>query len=152
MKKENCEHFTEWDYSQYDEMEKFPYLQVDWNQTLMTKINIIGGEIHQSSRRYKPDTIEVNPKLEPLIETLVYYNKETKKLGGRYNIKFNDEIEDNTMFLYHSGETVVIPFITEATTDGSFGEIEFKSAKVCSEEEVSSYEKSIKGYITIKNY
>jgi hypothetical protein len=154
MKKENCEHFVEWDYLQHKEIKNnITDYQLDWNQTLLTKINMIASQIRRSSRRYGPDTIEVSPKLEPLIETLQFYNKETKQLGSKYNIKINDEIEDNTMFLYHSDEDiVVIPFITEEPTDGGFSEIVFKPINVCSEDKVSKYKKSIKGYITIKNY
>lgn len=146
---DNCKHIKEWDYQGHNELREITsYSQGDWNQTLLTKINNVGALIHQSSRRGGPNTLKLNSSLMPLIETLEYYNKDDNKVGGRFNIILNNDVEPNIIYVYHSDEVKTIPVITE----GDNGMIELKVIENCSEEEVSDYIKSTQGYVKILNY
>lgn len=149
---DNCEHIKEWDYQGHKVLvETTSYSQGDWNQTLLTRINNVGALIHQSSRRGGPNTLKLHPSLMPLIETLEYYNKDENKIAGRFNVVVNDEVEHDTIYVYHSDEVLSIPIMTEAT-DSDWGMIEFKFIEQCSQEEVSNYIKSTQGYVKILNY
>jgi len=149
LTKENCAHSKEWDYHGHKALvETTSYSQGDWNQTLMTRINNIGAHIYQNSHRGGPNTLKLHPSLMSLIETLEYYNKDENKVGGRFNVVVNDEVEHDTIYVYHSDEVLTIPIITEAT-DSNRGEIKFKFINDCTQEQIDEYIKSTQGYIQI---
>ena len=153
---ENCKHIKEWDYQGHKVLVETTsyspsYSQNDWNQTLMTRINYIGAHIYQSSRRGGPNTLKLHPSLMPLIETLEYYNKDDNKIGGRFNVIVNDEVEQDIIYVYHSDEVLSIPIITEAT-DSDWGMVEFKFLNDCTQEQIDDYIKSTQGYIKIVNF
>jgi hypothetical protein len=130
---DNCKHIKEWDYQGHKELnETTSYSQGDWNQTLLTKINNVGALIYQSLSMGIPNTLKLHPSLMSLIETLEYYNKDDNKVGGRFNILLNNEVEPNIIYVYRSDEVKVI--------------------ENCSEEEVSDYIKSTQGYVKVLNY
>ena len=152
LTKENCAHSKEWDYQGHKPLvETTNYSQDDWNQTLLTRINNVAALIYQNSRRGGPNTIKLHSSLMPLIETLEYYNKDENKIAGRFNVTVNDEVEHDTIYVYHSDEVSAIPIITEAT-DSDWGMIEFKFINDCTQEQVDNYIKSTQGYIQIINY
>jgi hypothetical protein len=152
LTKENCAHSKDWDYQGAKELvETISYSQKDWNQTLMTRINYIGAHIYQSSRRGGPNTVKLHPSLMPLIETLEYYNKDDNKIGGRFNVIVNDEVEHDTIYIYHSDDVLTIPIITEVT-DSDWGMIEFKFINDCTQEQIDDYIKSTQGCVKIVNY
>jgi hypothetical protein len=63
--------------------------QTDWNQTLVTAINIACLETPKENIAY-PIKIIVPTKHKNLIESLEYYND--GKLGDRFVVEFSDNI------------------------------------------------------------
>lgn len=63
--------------------------QTDWNQTLITKFNILSINIHERI------TIKAPNKFKKLIESLEYYNTIDSTIGKKYVVEFinsNDNI------------------------------------------------------------
>jgi len=86
-----------WDYKP-----KAEYV-IDWNQTLITRINQISANIYQSSLHGGANHISINPVLLPLIETLEYYKKSTNTLSGRYVINLDVTLPKDKLYVYQSG-------------------------------------------------
>lgn len=70
-----------WNYSLPEGTDKS--LQIDWNQTLVTKLNSLSKEIVGTTIVYIPI------KLKPIIETLSFYCD--GKIGDKYIVNFIDE-------------------------------------------------------------
>ena len=70
-----------WNYSLPEGTDKS--LQIDWNQTLVTKLNSLSKEIVGTTIVYIPI------KLKPIIETLSFYFD--GKIGDKYIVNFIDE-------------------------------------------------------------
>jgi hypothetical protein len=79
-----------WDYNGWKKATTTPFTIRDWNQTLITKLNQISAQIHKSTNRGGANTIVIAPENLPLIESLEYYNIETKKIGNRYDVIINN--------------------------------------------------------------
>lgn len=90
---------TTWDYEGLNKQHTdYRGTQLDWNQTLVTKFNQMNVTL---SKVYREDGTEimrrafnVPEKFRPLLETLLFYNPVTQKIGDRYS--FNFLREDNT--------------------------------------------------------
>ena len=65
--------------------------QKDWNQTLLTKFNMLSIGIHTEI------TIKVPQKLKSLIDSLEFYNPLTNKIGSRFTVEF---IESDSNIIY----------------------------------------------------
>ncbi len=159
MNKENSIHETTWDYSGYDPHPAFNY-QKDWNQTLVTKINFISAKILQSSKFKGADTLEINPKLLSLFETLYYYDTANKILSERYNVIVNPDVEGDTIYVYNKtylDNLIFIPLVTKEGSSSMYGELtmfklpEALNEGVITQEQISEYKKGLSGYIIIEN-
>lgn len=64
------------------------YTPIDWNQTLISKINECSAKILESSFNCA-DTIEISPNIEGIFDTLIYYNRHTRKLGESKKVIIN---------------------------------------------------------------
>lgn len=83
-----------WDYKGNT---KYKYVgeQNDWNQTLMTKLNMLSvGEYNFPIKIISPK------KFSPLFESLEYYNKKTQKINFRYIFMFTN-IDSNIITVNH---------------------------------------------------
>lgn len=69
-------------------------LQNDWNQTLVSLINKMNAQRYRNKHvnSIPSETIISCPeKFKILIESLVYYNNETKRISDRYDVKFHSD-------------------------------------------------------------
>lgn len=158
MKKEDCKFQNEWDYLEWSNRSFFPdynSAQIDWNQTLVTKVNQLSAQIFKSSMSSGGSTIILRPKLLPLIESLEFYNPKDKKLSGRYDVEIDYKIDDDVIFVLHRFIKYGLHFVPEYLSPLYSGEywtntyIESFSVK---DDIVEEYKKGLCGYITIKNY
>lgn len=154
-----------WDYKGYKTLTNVGYCQKDWNQTMMTKINQISGQIHRTTLKGGGNTIEINPRLKSLFDSMEYChtNEETGEMNflGRYKILLNEEIGENTIKvkfvdpkpISQDGEVYLIPNQIKEPKDGMMGEVSFtlKSRKHDSEE-IDAYLAKIEGTVRIQNY
>jgi hypothetical protein len=62
--------------------------QTDWNQTLITKFNMLSVGVHEKT------VIKVPNKLKSLIESLEYYDNTNSTIGNKYVVEFIDS-DDN---------------------------------------------------------
>lgn len=156
INKENCNHSLTWNYNTWS---KISFMvnpkQNDWNQTLMTKMNILRNMIKRFYLLDTPGLITISENLRPLINTLEYYNEDEIKfiLGKKYNykVKFTDEHENLIFFTYLDYELKVIP-VFSYPENKSMGKIELKLIDDFSELEINEYKKNLMGYIEILNY
>ena len=65
--------------------------QKDWNQTLLTKFNMLCVGIHTEI------VIKVPQKLKSLIDSLEFYNPLTNKIGSRFIVEF---VESDNNIIY----------------------------------------------------
>lgn len=88
-----------WDYKKWLKFKtNSTYTQHEWNQTLITKINLISAQISRITMWGGGDTIEISSKLKSLIGNLEYSFVDRDKvisLSHRYNIVINDDLDDN---------------------------------------------------------
>ncbi len=66
-------------------------VQKDWNQTLLTKFNMLCVGIHTKK------VIKVPRKLKSLIDSLEFYNPLTNKIGSRFIVEF---VESDNNIIY----------------------------------------------------
>ena len=62
--------------------------QTDWNQTLITKFNMLTVGVHEKT------LIKVPNKFKSLIESLEFYDKTDSSIGNKYSVEFVDS-DDN---------------------------------------------------------
>lgn len=62
--------------------------QTDWNQTLITKFNMLAVGVHEKT------LIKVPNKLKSLIESLEFYDNTNSIIGNKYVVEFIDS-DDN---------------------------------------------------------
>lgn len=107
---------TEWDYLGHEDIpwpNELGDLQKDWNMTLLTKINQCTANVFKSSHRSGADTIMIHPSLLPIIESIEYYEPESKKIAGRYRVvTINDLGEDDIIVLRSLQKEVFVDDIT----------------------------------------
>lgn len=104
LNKENCRLKDKWDYLGHKKYVKSDGMlinhidQDDWTVTLISKINQIKAELHMIIGSDSVNVLELNPKLEPIINLFkkVYGNT----LTSIYDVYFNDTIEDDCIFIY----------------------------------------------------
>lgn len=159
----------EWDFLRWKEYGKHgPYMQKDWNQTLMTCINQISAQIHKACLRGGADTVYINSALEPIFESLEYYWPNHKILSDRYKIIIDDTLDKDIIYVTNEkilAEPVFIPktIMGEVTSEkvlenGNYQveteiiDVSFIPAEEFTKQEVDNYLNKLRGKITIKNY
>lgn len=102
---------TEWPRRQpAPEEGKIPFMG-GWESTLLVTINQAGATLFKYTCRdgdliSVPRKIVTHVDLEPLINSLPYYNSGEKILTNRYSVEFNEEIEKDIVRV-HYGEFFV---------------------------------------------
>ena len=159
----------EWDFLRWRDYGKGgPYLQKDWNQTLITCINQVSAQIHKACLKNGADTVYMNSYLEPIFETLEYYWSNHKILSDRYKIVIDDTLDKDIMYVTNEkilSEPIFIPKITmgdvlreKIDENGRFQieteiiDVSFIPADEFTKQEVDNYLNKLRGKITIKNY
>lgn len=156
INKENCNHSLTWDYNTWNKISFMvnPH-QNDWNQTLMTKMNILRNMIKRFNLIGAPGLITISENLRPLINTLEYYNEDEIKfiLGKEFNykVKFSDEHKNLIFITYLDYELKIVPVFSYPENE-SMGKIELKLIDDLSELEINEYKKKLMGYIEVLNY
>lgn len=157
----------DWDYEGYKPSE--PYLQEDWNQTLQTAINQISVRIHSSSLRGGGKIIRMNARMFKLINTLAYYDRDSKILSSRYQCELDELIQDDVIYVYSDllyDEVLFIPNEVEygepetvVNEDGEavihrelISDLNFKLSTSVPDDVVNNYKEGLIGLITIRNY
>ena len=170
-------HKLEWNYEGWLEGVKksTPYTQNDWNQTLITKMNMMSAKIHNASLRGGADRIRCNTKMLNLIKSIEYFFDEGDRLSkghgmsinNKYFIVVDDLIHDDEIYMYRGRELenlehILIPNVeeTELFGDVSYGEngwietvmseVSFRVSK--DKKEIAKYGKKMVGKIKILNY
>ena len=81
----------DWDYKIPESVPPQACSQLDWNKTLVTKINQMGAKnykyCHGNGKFPDKVYLEVPRRLKSLIEGLPNYDTDTKTLSGRYDVK-----------------------------------------------------------------
>jgi hypothetical protein len=163
MKIEDVAWVLPWDYEAWLEYpNKSPYLQKDWNQTLITRINQCSAQIHKTSLRGGADTLFMNDNVLKIVETFEYYDIINKKIGESYQIVIDNSITEDIIFI--SNEKAIKSEIIPKTKEGEkiihengdietiFDEVDFLPKALFSDDEIKDYRKRLKGCIPIKNY
>jgi len=89
-----------WNYSEHN-LEKMEYAtQTDWNQTLVTAINVVA--------KFNEVFVFVPKKFEPLFNTLFFFDKNNNTLKTNYKIKFIDSKEDT--LILPEGKVIISNF------------------------------------------
>ena len=85
-----------WDYSVWKRFTHTTsnYVQVDWNQTLITMINMVSSDMYGETNKVTT-SLKVNQTVSPIFETLSYYKD--GYIAGRYEVLFDDDVSDHTI-------------------------------------------------------
>lgn len=155
-------HLTEWDYKGWEKLGHIlPNQQMDWNNTLLTKINYISALIYEATFMGSGDLIILHPDMKPIIDTIPYYIPEGKQLAGRYKVEFDSTINKDEIHVRYNYDRqtgnknsgfMFIPFKGEEM-DGSMKEVVLKLLKISENEEVvNKYISDTMGVIKVENY
>lgn len=86
-----------WDYLGWKKLGYVNYMsQVNWNQTLMTKLNEANANYHETEAKIGSSTITVNDKINTLLNTLEFVK------DGVYThrqIIIDNELDDKTIIV-----------------------------------------------------
>lgn len=148
--KENCFDFIEWNYKNSES--SFYGDQVDWNVTLLTAVNSLHSKIHSHTNRDGANEIRIHSNLIPLFETIPYYNSDTKKLGGRYDIVFDDLIGKDEIYVYHTDIFDLKYFFETVSEDENRTMLKLRSSENSTEQELFEEKKRRMALIKILNY
>ena len=141
-----------WDYNGWQRMAtpSTNYTQKDWNQTLMTKINQISGQIHKATLRGGADFIVVSAEISAVLNDLEYfhvtdaraesdqYNMGIEKIGslqGRYSVVVDPYAPFWSLIMGHHGTSLLdtgyiyAPYIPMALTPTMYNPFNFAPVK-----------------------
>lgn len=141
-----------WDYNGWQRMAtpSTNYTQKDWNQTLMTKINMISAQIQKSTLRGGADFIVVSAEISAVLNDLEYfhvtdaraesdqYNMGIEKIGslqGRYSVVVDPYAPFWSLIMGHHGTSLLdtgyiyAPYIPMALTPTMYNPFNFAPVK-----------------------
>jgi hypothetical protein len=98
--KEECSIVLDWDYKGYKKTSNYSGEQENWNHTLLSAIHQAGSEIFENTLLNYANEIRLHSKFSTLLETIYYFDKEKKELGSRYNVVFDDSLNNNQLLVY----------------------------------------------------
>jgi hypothetical protein len=113
-----------WDYNGWKRLgsSAVPYTQKDWNQTLITAINQISAQIHNSTLRGGANWIVVSSEISAIFDDLEYfhvsnaapeqdqYNMGIERVGtlaGRYQVYRDPYFPANQVLMGHKGTSLL---------------------------------------------
>jgi hypothetical protein len=141
-----------WDYNGWQRMAvpSTNYTQKDWNQTLMTKINMISAQIQKSTLRGGANFIVVSAEISAVLNDLEYfhvtdasaesdqYNMGIEKIGslqGRYQVIVDPYAPYWSLIMGHHGTSLLdtgyiyAPYIPMALTPTMYNPFNFAPVK-----------------------
>ena len=141
-----------WDYNGWQRMAvpSTNYTQKDWNQTLMTKINMISAQIQKSTLRGGANFIVVSAEISAVLNDLEYfhvtdasaesdqYNMGIEKIGslqGRYQVIVDPYAPWWSLIMGHHGTSLLdtgyiyAPYIPMALTPTMYNPFNFAPVK-----------------------
>ena len=141
-----------WDYNGWQRMAvpSTNYTQKDWNQTLMTKINMISAQIQKSTLRGGANFIVVSAEISAVLNDLEYfhvtdasaesdqYNMGIEKIGslqGRYQVIVDPYAPFWSLIMGHHGTSLLdtgyiyAPYIPMALTPTMYNPFNFAPVK-----------------------
>lgn len=148
----------DWDYNGGS---SYNMSQIDWNQTLISKINQISAKLHRNTLRGGANKLFMHSKLRPLIDTLEYTQTNGiahLQIGSRYEVEFDDYLKIGEIIVTHemgstdfSGNIILLPEIN--TIEGQVGELVFKFYSMIENiDYINQYLRKISGVINILDY
>lgn len=99
----NAKYKTQWDYDGWRVGETNPssfYTPQDWNQTILTKFNMMSAQIYQASSVGGANKLTCNSKVLELIKTLEYFYPDDFSIAKRFKINIDDSILENKVYIY----------------------------------------------------
>lgn len=113
-----------WDVNAWRKMKGYStsYTQKDWNQELMTQINIISAQIHKSTLRGGANWIVISSEISAVLDNLEYFHvsdasaeqdqynmgiEKTGSLNGRYQVYRDPYSPHWSMILGHKGKSLL---------------------------------------------
>lgn len=157
-------HLT-WDYKGHKAVNGHGFSQLDWNQTLMTRINEVSATIHKQTLRGGATHVYMNPIMEPIMDSLEYTHRNEDgimHLAHRYQLVFDADIPEGTITAKHieknplgNGDFVLIPEVTKEAEGNMMAELTMKLHKRGDAESdaiIEEYENRCFGTIEIINY
>lgn len=141
-----------WDYNGWQRLAtpSTVYTQKDWNQTLMTKINMISAQIQKSTLRGGANFIVVSAEISAVLNDLEYfhvtdasaeseqYNMGIEKIGslqGRYQVIVDPYAPHWSLIMGHHGTSLLdtgyiyAPYIPMALTPTMYNPFNFAPVK-----------------------
>ena len=141
-----------WDYNgwQRSAVPSTVYTQKDWNQTLMTKINMISAQIQKSTLRGGADFLVVSAEISAVLNDLEYfhvtdasaesdqYNMGIEKIGslhGRYQVIVDPYAPYWSLIMGHHGTSLLdtgyiyAPYVPLALTPTMYNPFNFAPVK-----------------------
>lgn len=160
MNQVDCKWILGWDFLAWKEVSKAasPYTQVDWNWTLLTRINQCSAQIHQMNLRGGADTITLNRFVFEIIEAFDYYDSKTKMLSGRYKVIVDNSIKEEIIYvgnmkMYNARLKVGgVPLKIDEDLDDEYRQLIIKRETFETEEQITEYKRGQLACIPIKNY
>ena len=148
MRKEDCAFNLTWDYRGLNPNNSMFYTQNDWNQTLITKINQVSAQIHQSTMVGSANKIISHPLNRHIFTSMEFYHEDNSTLSGRFLVVFDEECEMDTIYVYNdkieNPRHVYLKTIMDAT---GMGEVRVTLIP----EEIQEIKRKYCSYITILN-
>ena len=141
-----------WDYNGWQRIgtPSTVYTQKDWNQTLMTKINVISAQIQKSTLRGGANFIVISAEISAVLNDLEYfhvtdasaesdqYNMGIEKIGslqGRYSVTVDPYAPHWSLIMGHHGTSLLdtgyiyAPYIPMALTPTMYNPFNFAPVK-----------------------
>jgi len=105
----------EWDYKVPSDFAHFlseDTKQENWNQTLLTKLNQAGANIHQKNMRCGANKVRCGKEIFSIIQSFEYFDKSTMSLGTRYDIIIDNNIPKDEIVVYYDRRLIYSTAIT----------------------------------------
>ena len=113
-----------WDYNGWRRQGGFStnYTQKDWNQTFMTKINQISGQIHKATLRGGANWVVVSSEINAMLNDLEYFHvtdasaeainysmgiERVGSLNGRYKVYVDPYAPTESAIIGHKGDSLL---------------------------------------------
>lgn len=112
-----------WDYKISEGFRFTSGTQLDWNNTIVTKINQISAQIYQSSHNGGANRLTMHPNVfKNIMKKLEYTNVDgdgNYKLSGRYKIDFDKELPEDKLYIWREGFPIE-PIVYEGVNNKDF--------------------------------
>ena len=95
-----------------------PDTQKDWNQTILTIINQVSANIHQSNLINGGNQIIINERMLNIIKTLEYFSITDNVLSEKYKVVLDETIGDDKIYVVYANPEIDFSRVGEITVIG----------------------------------